>query len=366
MAMPQRAPESAIPSPSGPMPMRRLRKGELLFAEGENSRAMYYLQAGIIRLFKRKGDSVIELDTIHSGQVLGELAFLDGNPRSASGEALTDCELIEISGPAFTQVLMDMPEWLKILLKTVVGRLRTASTRIRQLETASTAVDYSDKSGKRAASYIYLSPSDVLKCLSAILLTTSRAGSRSDAGSVGDLSISVYHRYGNQIMGVPIAKLTTVLDFLAQLGLISPTGEPGKLRLKGMDFVEELISHLNEQNFSEPSRRQDLAPRGFVLMSTILKYLPQFPLHPETGRTVVNLARIQELEATAGKEPFKLDDVTQLVLLGYVSTLQIRNGNEVETTIDPAAFSRAFRIQRALIGIRAINEQKRAQSSMAK
>src|SRR3954467_3009621 len=76
---------------------RKLKKGELLFAEGENSRAMYYLKTGMIRIFKKKGDSQIEIDTVRSGQIIGELAFLDGNPRSASGEALTDCELMEVS-----------------------------------------------------------------------------------------------------------------------------------------------------------------------------------------------------------------------------------------------------------------------------
>ena len=141
------APLRAVPAPAPGPQTRRLKKGELLFSEGENSRAMYFLKAGMIRLFKKKGDSNIEFDTVRSGQVLGELAFLDGNPRSASGEALTECELVEISGPTFQEVLARMPDWLKIMLKTVVGRLRTASTRIRQLEQASTAFDYSDKDG---------------------------------------------------------------------------------------------------------------------------------------------------------------------------------------------------------------------------
>src|SRR4051812_30131845 len=155
-------PGAAASASQGPQP-RKLKKGELLFAEGENSRAMYFLKTGMIRIFKKKGDANIEIDTVHSGQVLGELAFLDGNPRSASGEALTDCELMEISGPTFQAVLQNMPDWLKILLKTIVGRLRTASTRIRQLETASTAYDYNDKDGKRSSHYVYLSPIDVLK-----------------------------------------------------------------------------------------------------------------------------------------------------------------------------------------------------------
>ena len=95
---------------SGP-PQKKihLKKGDLLFKEGDGSRSMFFLKSGIIRIFKKKGDSDIEIEMIHSGQVLGELAFLDGNPRSASGEAMSPCELIEISGETFTQTLKIMP-----------------------------------------------------------------------------------------------------------------------------------------------------------------------------------------------------------------------------------------------------------------
>src|SRR5690348_3714743 len=101
MALPAQKPSavSAVPTQAPGPQLVKLKKGQLLFSEGENSRAMYFLKSGMIRIFKKKGDSSIEIDTVHSGQVIGELAFLDGNPRSASGEALTDCELNEISGP---------------------------------------------------------------------------------------------------------------------------------------------------------------------------------------------------------------------------------------------------------------------------
>src|SRR3954469_5730148 len=181
MAVPAQKPPPAGAAAPGPQ-TRRLKKGETLFAEGENSRAMYLIKSGMIRIFKKKGDSNIEIDTVRAGQILGELAFLDGNPRSASGEALTECELVEISGPTFQLVLGNMPDWLKLLLKTVVGRLRTASTRIRQLETASTAYDYSEKDGKRAAHYVYLSPNDVLKIASGLLLVASRNGTAVGTG----------------------------------------------------------------------------------------------------------------------------------------------------------------------------------------
>src|SRR4051812_32378296 len=75
-----------------------VKKGDLLFSEGEKSRSMFLLKRGAVRLFMRRGNTDVEIETVRSGQILGELAFLDGNPRSVSGEALMDCELMEISG----------------------------------------------------------------------------------------------------------------------------------------------------------------------------------------------------------------------------------------------------------------------------
>lgn len=358
MASPQHTPSAgSFPTQGlGAPKVLKVPKGELLFAEGENSRAMYLLKSGMVRLFKRKGDAVIELDTVHAGQVLGELAFLDGNPRSASGEALIECDLVEISGPAFVQTLTMMPEWVKILLKTVVGRLRNASTRIRQLETSSSAVDYSDKSGKRNSNYVYLSAGDVLKGLSALLLVTARAP---------ELKVELYHRYGNQIMGVPVAKLTSLTELLTQIGILgSEEGGTGAIvLLKDQEFLEKFIQYLNQENLCEPGKRHDLPPRSFLLMSLMQKHLARFPRNEETGMVEVNLATIQELERKDGKDLFKLDDFTSLASLGYGTVLNHKSGTEILTSVNAGHFTLAYRLQRIVIGIQAINEQKRKQNA---
>jgi CRP/FNR family cyclic AMP-dependent transcriptional regulator len=338
---------------------RRLKKGELLFAEGENSRAMYLIKSGMIRLFKKKGDSAIELDTVRSGQILGELAFLDGNPRSASAEALTDCELSEVSGQAFTAVLTQMPDWLKILLKTVVGRLRTASTRIRQLESASTSFDYSDKDGGRSANYIYLSPIDVLKIASGIVLVASRNGTK---GSIGtEVRVGLLQRYCNQIMGVPVAKITSLIDILAQAGvMISTEGEDGKVYIKDIDFLEQAIAYFNEENLMEPSKRHDLSPRGFFIMSLIGKHMSKYKPDEKTGYTSVNLAEVKKVETAAmGREAFRMDELQELVKLGYASNVNIKSGEEAFTLIKMDTFLHSYKVQRIAIAILAVNEQKR-------
>ncbi|HLD98808.1 MAG TPA: cyclic nucleotide-binding domain-containing protein [Bdellovibrionota bacterium] len=339
---------------------RRLKKGELLFAEGETSRSMYFVKSGMLRIYKKKGDSNIEIDTIHAGQVVGELAFLDGNPRSASGEALTDCEMIEVSGPVFQDVLTKMPDWLKILLKTVVGRLRTASTRIRQLETASTSFDYSSKDGKRSSHYVYLSPIDVLKISTGLLLVASRNGT-SVAGGI-DVRVGLLQRYTNQIMGVPVAKITTFMDILEQSEITRIVNENNstKVILEDIDFLEQMITYLNEENLLEPSKRHDLSVRGFLIMGLMAKHMDRFGVDQATGMKLVNISEIRKLETPeGGKEPFRMEEFTDLVKLGYASSLNIKSQEEMFTAVKSETFLQAYRLQRVVMSIQAVNEQKR-------
>lgn len=346
------------PNTNGPT-ARRLRKGELLFNEGDTSRAMYLIKSGMIRLYKKKGDSQIELNTVRSGEILGELAFLDGNPRSASAEALTDSELVEISGPTFQAVLGGMPDWVKILLKTVVGRLRAASNRIRQLESASTSFDYSEKDGKRSAQYVYLSPTDVMKICSAILLVGSRNG---NAGSEGDVEIKagLVIRYANQIMGVPAAKVTSMLDLLAGSEVVTVTSDGDQIVLKKADFLEQFIFYLNEQNLLDPSKRSDLKDRDFLVMSLIAKYLANYPKNDATGLSQVNIAEIRANEAALiGREPFRLEEVQGLVKLNYMTNLTMKSASEGYVNLDAESFMHAYRLQKIVMGLAELNEQKR-------
>lgn len=358
---PNPTPLRAVPggkTTTGPT-LLKLKKGQLLFSEGENSRSMYFLKSGMIRIFKKKGDSAIEIDTIRSGQILGELAFLDGNPRSASGEALTDCELTEISGQTFQAVLGTMPDWLKLLLKTVVGRLRTASTRIRQLEAASTAFDYSDKDGKRSAHYVYLSPHDVLKLCSAVLLAAARNGTPVEKGI--EVKEAHLQRYGNQIMGIPAAKMTTMTDILHQVGLMYiDQADTSKATVLEPDTIEKFILYLNEENTLEPSKRHDISLRGFIIMSYVARHIANYPKNEE-GVASVNLAEIRAKEAAAngGKEPFRMDEFPELVKVGYATQADIKNTNEVYSQIRPDFFLHAFRMQKIILTIHKINEEKR-------
>ena len=337
----------------------RLRKGEMLFEEGDNAGSMYLIRQGSIRVFKKKGDGDIEIETIRANQLIGELAFLDGNPRSASGEALSDCELVEISGGSFQQVLARIPEWVKILLRTLVARLRAASTRIRQLESSSSEFVFSEKEGKRVAQAIYLSNSDVMKVATAILLVATRWGSPGPREGSIEIAPAMLQRYGNKILQVPEAKITSILDAFVVAGFMlwDETNQSGVLL--DIEFLEKLIHYMNDENLLAPSKRHDLSNRGFLVLGIVAKYLSRYPADAD-GVSQVNMAEVLRLATPeGGVSPFRLDHFEELVKLGYATKVTAKSTDEVVTSIQAAKFQDAARLQRALKAIESVNDQKR-------
>jgi CRP-like cAMP-binding protein len=358
-------PQSAASAPAAPAagPQKKaLKKGDILFKEGEASRSMYLVKSGMIRLFKKKGEtSFIELATVHAGSIIGELAFLDGQPRSATGEALTATEIIEIGGPTYEQVLSSTPEWLKILLKTVVGRLRDANTKIKQLESASTSIDYSDPHGKNQSQYAFLSINDVLRLLTSVLIGGLRGNVEHPKGGKV-LQITALEKYSKNVMQVPLAKLAVFLDVMADCELIrNEQDEVGALRvLSDVDGLDELITTINEENLLEPSKRHDLTPRGFTVLAGLVKHLDRYPANPATQMAAVNIAEIKKLEAqAAGKDVFFHEDFPELVRVGYASAPQLKSADEITTQVKPSALKAAYRYQRMVIAVNRLNESKR-------
>lgn len=109
----------------------KLIPGEVLLHEGEQSTEMYYLQSGTLAIFKRKGDKENQIGTIISGELVGEMSFLDRAPRSASVKAMTESTLVVIPVETLEATLESLPKWFRALQLTLLDRLRKANARIR-------------------------------------------------------------------------------------------------------------------------------------------------------------------------------------------------------------------------------------------
>lgn len=103
----------------------KLREGETLFERGDAGDGCYWLRRGVLAVYvvSATGDQRI-LAILGPNAIVGELAMIDGMPRSASVRALRACELNFISRAAFTELLRRHPELYDDIVKTLAARLR--------------------------------------------------------------------------------------------------------------------------------------------------------------------------------------------------------------------------------------------------
>ncbi len=84
--------------------------------------------------YTEDGKEII-LDTLSEGDHFGEMALLDGRPRSASVTASTPVKVAIIDRASFIRFLQQCPTALEHLLKELSLRLRQADRRIEELST---------------------------------------------------------------------------------------------------------------------------------------------------------------------------------------------------------------------------------------
>ncbi|MDN3649142.1 Crp/Fnr family transcriptional regulator [Reinekea marina] len=122
---------------------RKYKAGSLIFQRGDPGDRLLIIEAGIIEisLMSQTGRKSI-LNHLTQGDVLGEIAVFDGEPRSADAYAKTDVVSLEISRSRIHQVFSDSPEALWQLVKVLCGRVRNASTMFetRALTSADTRI----------------------------------------------------------------------------------------------------------------------------------------------------------------------------------------------------------------------------------
>jgi CRP/FNR family cyclic AMP-dependent transcriptional regulator len=104
---------------------RHLKAGEVLFFAGEPGDGCYQLKQGLLKVVvtSAQGEERI-LAMLAPGAIVGELAMLDGGPRSATVLAVRDCELSFISRAAFERRTIRHPEIYQHLIKILATRLR--------------------------------------------------------------------------------------------------------------------------------------------------------------------------------------------------------------------------------------------------
>lgn len=109
-----------------------LASDEVLMKEGDKPDFVYILKSGRLKAVSATSGKEIVLGTILPGEFVGEMAYINGEPRSASVIALTACELIRIPIAQLDHLLFQKPAWSKALIKTLSRRIRFSNEKASQ------------------------------------------------------------------------------------------------------------------------------------------------------------------------------------------------------------------------------------------
>jgi diguanylate cyclase (GGDEF)-like protein len=112
-------------------PEALLEQGAILWKEGDPGDHVVLLLEGFVEVTHeaQEGD-VVTLRTLEAGAVLGEIASLDGRPRSATVKACSPCRLVRVPAQDFRALLHRRPELMEELFLTQVDRVRSLTRQV--------------------------------------------------------------------------------------------------------------------------------------------------------------------------------------------------------------------------------------------
>jgi CRP-like cAMP-binding protein len=115
-------------------PITRIFKpGMHLFHENDRSREMYIIQNGSVKVYRCVAGKEIELAVLKNGAVLGEMALIDGKPRSASARTLEESTVIIIDADTFLDKMRGVPSWFLSIIKMTSNKIRLANKRLQNI-----------------------------------------------------------------------------------------------------------------------------------------------------------------------------------------------------------------------------------------
>jgi CRP/FNR family cyclic AMP-dependent transcriptional regulator len=99
--------------------------GEVIFKQGEQGDAMFIIRSGRVRIYSQdEGGQELTLNVYEGGDFFGEFSIIDGEPRSASAEAVEATEAMVLRSQDLISILDDHPDIAISLMRGLVSRLR--------------------------------------------------------------------------------------------------------------------------------------------------------------------------------------------------------------------------------------------------
>ena len=128
-----------------------LKKGEVIFKEGDLENCMYKIITGSVGIYANYGKEeeklLVELKTGEKS-FFGEMGMIDEEPRSATAVAVEDAEIAVITSENFAEFFKENPEHIIYIMQNMSNRIRNLTNDYLDACRAVAEAVETEKSGK--------------------------------------------------------------------------------------------------------------------------------------------------------------------------------------------------------------------------
>ena len=107
-------------------PVRTYKAGDVIFRQGDKAEELFVIQSGSVEI---RLDSRL-LDTLPERSIFGEMALIDGAPRSATAIAATDVKLVPVGEKQFLLMVSRTPYFALNVMRALARRLRATNNAL--------------------------------------------------------------------------------------------------------------------------------------------------------------------------------------------------------------------------------------------
>lgn len=126
---------------------RTVGKDEVLFQKGDEGNSLFIIKNGWVKVVTKdaQGGDVV-LNEVGAGEIIGEMALLDNEPRSAGVIALEETIVLELKRDDFMEILKQQPDLALSVIRNFSSRMRYNTSYIEKITSMSKRVAKGDYS----------------------------------------------------------------------------------------------------------------------------------------------------------------------------------------------------------------------------
>lgn len=113
---------------------RSWKPGEVIIQKGDMDRDLFILTKGVVEIWAEEQSGCLLLNEVDAPNILGDVAFLSGLPRTVTVKAKTEVKSFILKYENFISICKGTPEWLAPLVSSLVSGIKGLHYKIADLE----------------------------------------------------------------------------------------------------------------------------------------------------------------------------------------------------------------------------------------